>query len=259
MPPAPPRTASGACHVFPGRRRRRRRPRPAAGRPECPASPRRRRRRRSGVPSGGRAVLDRRDPRELRGGRGAPAAVHATGSPCRFDGHPDGAGAVRRSPPEPCTPAPDPVECSGGAARCSAADGVRYVGPLDHARREPEAGSTPGFFLARAPEGQAYAHDDTELIGSEWVRPGRRARAHAAGDFPMNGPTAVCLRTSAASPPATSCSAAHEPHPQRSPPEVPLTEPAVRHGGTAPAAHRPRRARPSAAGAAHRGQQPGPA
>ena len=27
------------------------------------------------------------------------------------------------------------------------------------------------FFLARAPEGQAYAHDDGELIGSEWVRP----------------------------------------------------------------------------------------
>lgn len=50
------------------------------------------------------------------------------------------------------------------------------------------------FFLARAPEGQVYAHDDGELIGSEWVQPHEALRRHRAGDFPMIGPTTVSLR-----------------------------------------------------------------
>jgi len=50
------------------------------------------------------------------------------------------------------------------------------------------------FFLARAPEGQAYAHDDGELIGSEWVRPADALRRHRAGDFAMIGPTIVSLQ-----------------------------------------------------------------
>ena len=37
------------------------------------------------------------------------------------------------------------------------------------------------FFVARAPEGQDGAHDDGELVASEWVRPGRRARAQRTG------------------------------------------------------------------------------
>ena len=50
------------------------------------------------------------------------------------------------------------------------------------------------FFLARAPEGQAYAHDDGEIIGSEWVRPDEALRRHRAGDFPMIGPTIASLQ-----------------------------------------------------------------
>ena len=50
------------------------------------------------------------------------------------------------------------------------------------------------FFLARAPEGQAYAHDDQEIIGSEWVRPGDALARHRAGDFAMIDPTIVSLR-----------------------------------------------------------------
>ena len=50
------------------------------------------------------------------------------------------------------------------------------------------------FFLARAPEGQVYAHDDGELIGSEWVRPADALRRHRAGDFAMIGPTVVSLQ-----------------------------------------------------------------
>jgi 8-oxo-dGTP pyrophosphatase MutT (NUDIX family) len=50
------------------------------------------------------------------------------------------------------------------------------------------------FFLARAPEGQAYAHDDGELIGSEWVRPTDALRRHREGDFAMIGPTIVSLQ-----------------------------------------------------------------
>ena len=50
------------------------------------------------------------------------------------------------------------------------------------------------FFLARAPEGQAYAHDDGEIIGSEWVRPADALRRHRDGDFAMIGPTVVSLQ-----------------------------------------------------------------
>jgi 8-oxo-dGTP pyrophosphatase MutT (NUDIX family) len=50
------------------------------------------------------------------------------------------------------------------------------------------------FFLARAPEGQAYAHDDGEIIGSEWVRPADALERHRAGDFAMIGPTVVSLQ-----------------------------------------------------------------
>jgi 8-oxo-dGTP pyrophosphatase MutT (NUDIX family) len=50
------------------------------------------------------------------------------------------------------------------------------------------------FFLARAPEGHAYAHDDGELIGSEWVRPADALSRHRAGDFAMIGPTIVSLQ-----------------------------------------------------------------
>ena len=36
------------------------------------------------------------------------------------------------------------------------------------------------FFVARAPDGQDGAHDDAELVASEWVPTGRRAGAQRA-------------------------------------------------------------------------------
>jgi hypothetical protein len=74
-----------------------------------------------------------------------------------------------------------------------AVDCVRYFAHWITPEGEPKRFDTR-FFLARAPEGQAYAHDDTELIGSEWVRPADALERHGAGDFPMIGPTTVCLR-----------------------------------------------------------------
>jgi hypothetical protein len=74
-----------------------------------------------------------------------------------------------------------------------AVDQVRYFAHWITPEGEPKRFDTR-FFLARAPEGQAYAHDDAELIGSEWVRPDDALDRHRAGDFPMIGPTTVCLR-----------------------------------------------------------------
>ena len=49
------------------------------------------------------------------------------------------------------------------------------------------------FFLARAPLGQVYAHDNEELISSEWVRPPDALARHEAGGFAMIFPTISCL------------------------------------------------------------------
>ena len=69
-----------------------------------------------------------------------------------------------------------------------AVDQVRYFSHWITPEGEPKRFDTR-FFLARAPEGQAYAHDDAELIGSEWVRPTDALARHRAGDFAMIGPT----------------------------------------------------------------------
>jgi 8-oxo-dGTP pyrophosphatase MutT (NUDIX family) len=70
---------------------------------------------------------------------------------------------------------------------------VRYVAHWITPEGEPKRFDTR-FFLARAPEGQAYAHDDGEIIGSEWVRPDEALQRHRAGDFPMIGPTISSLQ-----------------------------------------------------------------
>ena len=70
---------------------------------------------------------------------------------------------------------------------------VRYVSHWITPESEPKRFDTR-FFLARAPEGQAYVHDDGEIIGSEWVRPLDALQRHRAGDFPMIGPTIVSLQ-----------------------------------------------------------------
>ena len=74
-----------------------------------------------------------------------------------------------------------------------AVDQVRYFSHWITPEGEPKRFDTR-FFLARAPEGQAYAHDDQELIGSEWVRPADALARHRVGDFAMIGPTIVSLQ-----------------------------------------------------------------
>ena len=74
-----------------------------------------------------------------------------------------------------------------------AVDQVHYVAHWITPESEPKRFDTR-FFLARAPEGQVYAHDDAELIGSEWVRPADALRRQRAGDFAMIGPTIVSLQ-----------------------------------------------------------------
>ena len=67
-------------------------------------------------------------------------------------------------------------------------DHVHYVAHWITPEGEPKRYDTR-FFLARAPEGQAYAHDDRELIHSEWVRPSDALARQEAGDFDMIFPT----------------------------------------------------------------------
>ncbi len=72
-------------------------------------------------------------------------------------------------------------------------DQVRYVSHWVTPEGEPKRYDTR-FFLARAPEGQAYLHDDEELISSEWVRPSDALARHEAGGFDMIWPTICSLQ-----------------------------------------------------------------
>ena len=74
-----------------------------------------------------------------------------------------------------------------------AADQVHYFSHWITPEGEPKRFDTR-FFLARAPEGQAYVHDDDELIGSEWVRPADALARQRAGQFAMIEPTIVSLQ-----------------------------------------------------------------
>jgi 8-oxo-dGTP pyrophosphatase MutT (NUDIX family) len=71
-------------------------------------------------------------------------------------------------------------------------DDVHYVAHWITPEGEPKRYDTR-FFLARAPEGQAYAHDDGELIDSTWVRPVDALARHEAGTFAMIFPTISSL------------------------------------------------------------------
>jgi 8-oxo-dGTP pyrophosphatase MutT (NUDIX family) len=48
---------------------------------------------------------------------------------------------------------------------------------------------TTRFFVAPAPEGQLHAHDDTEVVDSEWVTPQLALRRFAAGEWDLILPT----------------------------------------------------------------------
>jgi 8-oxo-dGTP pyrophosphatase MutT (NUDIX family) len=186
-----PRTAFGSVHVFPGGVLDDA-DRAAALDAHCPGLSDDDASARLGVPSGGRAYWVAAI-RESFEEAGVLLARRADGDPVRFDGHPDVQerfDAHRRA-----VHAGDRtlVEVLEAEQLVLAVDAVHYVAHWITPEGEPKRFDTR-FFLARAPEGQAYAHDDVELIGSEWVRPADALERHGAGDFPMIGPTTVSLR-----------------------------------------------------------------
>jgi 8-oxo-dGTP pyrophosphatase MutT (NUDIX family) len=186
-----PRTAFGSVHVFPGGVV------DAADHvPEldarCPGLSDAEASAQLGLAAGGRSYWVAAV-RESFEEAGVLLARDAEGAPVRFDGHADvqarfddhrrAIHAGRRTL----------LEVLAAERLVLAVDSVRYVAHWITPEGEPKRFDTR-FFLARAPEGQAYAHDDAELIGSEWVRPADALERHGSGRFPMIGPTAVCLR-----------------------------------------------------------------
>jgi 8-oxo-dGTP pyrophosphatase MutT (NUDIX family) len=186
-----PRTAFGSVHVFPGgvvdaadHARGLDAYCPGLTDPEASAQ--------LGVTRGGRAYWVAAI-RESFEEAGVLLARRADGEPLRFDHHEDvqarfdqhrrALHAGRRSL----------VDVLEAEDLLLAVDEVRYFAHWITPEGEPKRFDTR-FFLARAPEGQAYAHDDAELIGSEWVRPQDALERHQAGDFPMIGPTIVSLQ-----------------------------------------------------------------
>jgi 8-oxo-dGTP pyrophosphatase MutT (NUDIX family) len=51
------------------------------------------------------------------------------------------------------------------------------------------------FFVARAPDGHDGAHDGSELVASEWIRPQDALDAHARGEIDLILPTQRSLET----------------------------------------------------------------
>lgn len=181
-----PRTAFGSVHVFPGGVVD---ARDAAADldPRCPGLSDAEASERLGVPSGGRAfwVAAVREAFEeagvllARGHDGAPLRVdHDPVRAARFEEHRRALHAGRRALAHVLV-AEDLV---------LAVDEVRYFSHWITPEGAPKRFDTR-FFLARAPEGQAYAHDDDELIGSAWVRPVDALEQCRAGGFPMIEPT----------------------------------------------------------------------
>jgi 8-oxo-dGTP pyrophosphatase MutT (NUDIX family) len=185
-----PRTAFGSVHVFPGGVVD-----AADHAPElelrCPGLTDDAASEHLGVPRGGRAFWIAAV-RECFEEAGVLLARDADGQPVRFDGHPE--VQARFDDHRRAVHAGERTLAEVLAAEdlVLAVDEVRYVAHWVTPEGEPKRFDTR-FFLARAPGGQAYAHDDAELIGSEWVRPAEALERHRAGDFPMIGPTTVCL------------------------------------------------------------------
>jgi 8-oxo-dGTP pyrophosphatase MutT (NUDIX family) len=186
-----PRTAFGSVHVFPGGVVDLADSAPDLD-PRCPGLTDAEASRWLGVPSGGRAfwVAAVREAFEEAGvllartADGQPLRVdHDAGLTDRFEAHRRALHAGQRSL----------TEVLHEEDLVLAVDEVRYFSHWITPEGAPKRFDTR-FFLARAPDGQAYAHDDAELIGSEWVRPQDALARHRAGDFPMIGPTTVCLQ-----------------------------------------------------------------
>lgn len=67
---------------------------------------------------------------------------------------------------------------------------ARFVTPAGAPRR-----FDTWFFLAPAPTGHVYRHDDGETVASEWVTPAAALDRRRAGVFPLVEPTAWTLET----------------------------------------------------------------
>jgi hypothetical protein len=73
-----------------------------------------------------------------------------------------------------------------------AVDEVHYWSHWITPAGEPKRFDTR-FFVAAAPDGHAYAHDEVELIGSGWIRPADALDALRDGRYPMIMPTIATL------------------------------------------------------------------
>ena len=147
---------------------------------------------RLGLPRGGRAFWVAAV-REAFEEAGVLLACTRAGDLVRFDGHPEAGARFDEHRRELHAGRRSLLEVLEAEDLTLALHTVRYVSHWVTPESEPKRFDTR-FFLARAPEGHAYAHDDAELIGSEWVRPEDALRRHEAGDFPMIGPTIVSLQ-----------------------------------------------------------------
>ncbi len=186
-----PSTAFGSVHVFPGGVVD-----DADGAddldPRCPGLTDADASARLGIERGGRAfwVAALREAFEEAG---VLLAQDASGRPVRLDGDPDVLARFqehRRAVHAREVAFLDVLEAED---LCLALAEVEYVSHWITPESEPKRFDTR-FFLARAPEGHAYVHDEGELIGSEWVRPHVALERHRAGDFDMIGPTIVSLQ-----------------------------------------------------------------
>lgn len=186
-----PRTAFGSIHVFPGgvvddadghldldRR--------CPGFTDADASAQ------LGIERGGRAFWIAAI-REAFEEAGVLLARTRDGAPVRFDGDP--ALAARFDEHRRAVHARERtfLDVLDAEDLSLALSDLRYVSHWITPESEPKRFDTR-FFLARAPEGHVYAHDDGELISSEWVRPHDALARHRAGEFAMIEPTIVSLQ-----------------------------------------------------------------
>jgi len=139
------------------------------------------------VPTGGRAFWVAAA-RECFEEAGVLLARHASGEPLRLDHHP----AVQRRFEEHRRAVHagtrSLLEVLRAEALVLALGEVRYLSRWITPTGQPKRFDAR-FFVARAPEGHAYAHDDLELIDSGWVRPDEALDRSSRGDFDLIEPT----------------------------------------------------------------------
>jgi len=186
-----PSTAFGSVHVFPGGVVDAADHDPALDE-RCPGLDDADASTRLGIPSRGRAFWVAAV-REAFEEAGVLLARTPAGDAIRFDGHPDIEARFDEHRRALNAGEASFLEVLAAEGLTLAVDDVRYFSHWITPEGEPKRFDTR-FFLARAPEGQVFAHDDRELIGSEWVRPGDALRRHRTGDFAMIGPTIVSLQ-----------------------------------------------------------------